>query len=80
MLILRQFLELACRLDFSFSSSWLPSADNAIADAASRFLYTRLRQLAPYLDQQQSSKVLRPLGTQTIANGPRPSHFTYSTA
>ncbi|KAK6987608.1 DNA breaking-rejoining enzyme [Favolaschia claudopus] len=33
--LLRQFLALACRLDFSFSSVWLSSEENAIADAAS---------------------------------------------
>lgn len=79
MQILRSFLELACRLDFSFSSSWLSSAANAIADAASRFLYTRLFELAPHLDSKPSIKALRPLGTQTTPNGPRPSHFTYFT-
>lgn len=79
MQILRSFLELACRLDFSFSSSWLSSADNAIADAASRFLYARLFEIAPHLDPKPSTKVLRLLGTQTIRNGPRPSHFTYFT-
>jgi hypothetical protein len=41
---LRQFLALACRLDFSFSSVWLSSAENAIADAAfSFFFFTHVR-------------------------------------
>lgn len=79
MQILRRFLELACRLDFSFSSSWLSSASNAIADAASRFLYTRLFELAPHLETKPSPKVLRHLGTSNTPNGPRPSHFTYFT-
>lgn len=40
-------LMIAVCLDFSFLSEWLPSAENALA--ASRFQYTQLFQLAPYL-------------------------------
>ncbi|KAF5337417.1 hypothetical protein D9611_003081 [Ephemerocybe angulata] len=36
--ILKSLIALACRLDFSFSSLWLSSSDNAIADAASPVL------------------------------------------
>ncbi|KAF7368055.1 Integrase/recombinase xerD [Mycena sanguinolenta] len=36
--LLRRFLALACRLDFSFSSVWLSSSENSIADAASLVL------------------------------------------
>ncbi|CAK5267110.1 unnamed protein product [Mycena citricolor] len=38
--LFRHFLALSCRLDFSFSSVWLSSKDNSIADAASRFSFT----------------------------------------
>ncbi|KAF5315910.1 hypothetical protein D9611_004922 [Ephemerocybe angulata] len=56
--ILKSLIALACRLDFSFSSVWLSSADNAIADAASQFSFKRMFDLAPYLDSQSSSKRL----------------------
>lgn len=52
MSLLRILLMLAACLDFSFSSDWLSSASNALADAASRFQYARLFQLAPYLPSQ----------------------------
>ncbi|KAJ7731271.1 hypothetical protein B0H16DRAFT_205571 [Mycena metata] len=79
MALLRQFLALACRLDFSFSSVWLSSKENAIADAASRFSFTRMFELAPYLDPQSSSKRLRIGGTNNFPRGPRPSHSTFGT-
>lgn len=50
--LLRALTLLAARLDVSYSVSWLPSAENALADAASRFQFTRLFQLAPYLDRK----------------------------
>ena len=78
--LLRHTLELACRFDFSFSSIWLSSSSNALADAASRFQYARLFELAPYLDRQPSSKAHRLNGSTNFDNIPRPSHFTYSTA
>lgn len=78
--LLRQILELACLFDFSFSSIWLSSASNAIADAASRFQYARLFNLAPFLNRQPSSKVLQLHGSTNFANIPRPSLFTYSMA
>lgn len=55
MAVLRTLLMLAACLEFSFSSSWLSSADNALADAASCFQYTRLFQLAPYLNRKPST-------------------------
>ncbi|GLB36092.1 hypothetical protein LshimejAT787_0303800 [Lyophyllum shimeji] len=38
MRLLRHFLNLACRLDLSFSSVWLSSSENSLADAASPLL------------------------------------------
>ena len=78
--LLRQILELACLFDFSFSSIWLSSTSNAIADAASRFQYARLFNLAPFLNRQPSSKVLQLHGSTNFTNIPRPSLFTYSMA
>ncbi|KAF5361332.1 hypothetical protein D9757_013548 [Collybiopsis confluens] len=42
---------LAASLRFSFTSIWIPSEENALADAASRFQYSRLFELAPHLPQ-----------------------------
>jgi hypothetical protein len=55
MSILRPIVMLAAFLEFSFSSSWLSSISNALADAASRFQYARLFKLAPYLEQKSCS-------------------------
>ena len=78
--LLWQILELACLFDFSFSSIWLSSTSNAIADTASRFQYAQLFNLAPFLNRQPSSKVLQLHGSMNFANIPRPSLFTYSMA
>lgn len=61
MQILRSFLELACRLDFSFSSSWLSSAANAIADAASLFYmhaYSNSHHISTQSPQSRPSVLL----------------------
>jgi hypothetical protein len=79
MTLLRHFLTLACRLDFSFSSVWLSSKENVIADAASRFSFTRMFELAPFLNQQPSSKRLQIGGMNSTPLSPKPSHFTYGT-
>lgn len=55
MALLRDFLGMVACLDFSFSASWLSSKENSLADCASRFLYAKLFELAPYLDRQPSS-------------------------
>ena len=66
MSITRQIVMLAAILEFSFSSSWLPSAMNTLADAASRFKYMRLLHLAPSLSRQ-SCKIYPPLaGTRSM--------------
>ena len=79
LVLLKLIILLACRLDFSFSSVWLSSSDNVIADAASHFSFTCMFELAPYLNQQQSSKVLQIGGTNNTVNGPKPLHFTFGT-
>jgi hypothetical protein len=50
--LVRLIFMLAACLHFSFSSLWLPSSSNALADAASRFQYSRLLQLAPHLNHK----------------------------
>ena len=52
MSVTRQLVMLAAFLDFSFSSSWLPSAANTLADAASRYEFSRLFIAAPSLSRQ----------------------------
>jgi hypothetical protein len=56
--LLRQFLGLACQLDFTFSTEWLPSKENPIADAASRYQFKLLFAIAPYLQAKPSPKAL----------------------
>ncbi|KAF4616706.1 hypothetical protein D9613_008807 [Agrocybe pediades] len=80
MFFLRKLIQLACRLDFSISSVWLSSSENAVADAASRFSFTRMFELAPYLNPKPSSKRLRIGGTPSALSSQKPSPFTYGMA
>jgi hypothetical protein len=68
--LVRHFLALACRLDFTFPAIWISSEDNALADAASRFQFTRLFELAPHLSPKSSPKTLHLLPII-----PPPIHF-----
>jgi hypothetical protein len=79
LLLLRHFLALSCRLDFTFTATWLSSKDNAITDAVSRFAYKRLFELAPYLDHHPSSKQLGllPSSPHHTAPTPRPLHIAF---
>ncbi|KAF5384415.1 hypothetical protein D9615_003302 [Tricholomella constricta] len=79
MKLVQHLIALACRLDFTFSSVWLSSAENSIADAASRFSFTRMFELAPYLNKQPSSKRLQLGGTTKTAATQKPLHFTFGT-
>lgn len=67
--ILWQLLSSSCRLNSTFSSTWLSSTKNTITDTASRFSYTHLFQLAPYLDRQSTSKALQLGGTSGTSSG-----------
>ncbi|KAF5355210.1 hypothetical protein D9757_014770 [Collybiopsis confluens] len=62
--LLRVISMMAASLYFSFTSVWIPSAENALADAASCFQYSRLFELAPHLPRTSSS-------TQSHLNGIR---------
>lgn len=77
MKLIRHLIALACRLDFSFSSKWLPSSENSIADAASHFAFTRMFSIAPWLNQKPSSKHLQLGGSSKTGITPKPLHFTY---
>lgn len=67
--ILRMISMLSAFLNFSFSSSWISTVDNAIADAASRFQYSRLFQLAAHLPRTSSSTKSRITGIKrTLAS------------
>jgi hypothetical protein len=52
MALIRLLSMLAACLNFSYSSIWIPSEENVLADAASRFQYSRLFQLAPHLPRK----------------------------
>ena len=53
--LMRTLQLLAAALDFSFTSFWISSEDNAVADAASRFMYTQLFKFAPHLNKTPTS-------------------------
>lgn len=69
--LLHHFLNLACWLNFTFSSIWLPSAENSLADTASHFSYAWLFLLTPYLNKQLCLKCLWLNGTIVTPNGPK---------
>lgn len=73
MALVRQFVGLACRLDFTFESSWISTHDNAIADAASRFQISRMFELSPYLSRTASSILLSLADSSFTDSNPRPS-------
>jgi hypothetical protein len=76
MTVVRNIAMLASFLQFSFSSSWLPSHMNALADSASRFQYSRLFTLAPSLDSQNCSTNPRLVGIKRMLTCPLPWHFS----
>lgn len=76
MSLLRMLLMLAACLDISFTASWLPSKSNALADAASRFQYSRLFELAPYLDRKTCSPNPRLIGLKRTLSSHDTSHST----
>jgi hypothetical protein len=79
MTILRPIVMLAAFLDFSFSSCWLSSAQNALADAASQFQYAHLFNLAPYLNKKSSLTSPQLSGIKrTLTSRPR-SHSSSGT-
>ena len=80
MSLLRVLLMLAACLDFSFTSSWLSSKENALADAASRFQYSRLFELAPQLERKSSSPNPRLTGLRRTLTSHDKLHSTYGTA
>jgi len=77
MSLLHNFLNLACHPNFTFSSLWLSSSANSLADAASCCLYNRLFSLAPYLNHQPCSKRLPNGGMTETPNGPKPSRSIF---
>lgn len=65
MSVLRTIIMLATALEFSYFS-WLPSTDNPLADCASHFLYEKLFDLAPHLNQQPCSPHLQTSGIKRM--------------
>ncbi|KAF5379032.1 hypothetical protein D9615_006011 [Tricholomella constricta] len=63
--VVRAISMMAAHLKFSYSSTWVPTEENALADAASRFQYTRLLQLAPHLSPKPSSRKPQLIGLNT---------------
>ena len=55
MKIVRTISMLAACLGFTYHSIWIPTEQNVLADAASRFQFDRLFKLAPYLNRKSSS-------------------------
>ncbi|KIJ42035.1 hypothetical protein M422DRAFT_229333 [Sphaerobolus stellatus SS14] len=80
MSVVRQIAMLASYLKFSFSTSWLPSSFNALADSASRFSYSRLFSLAPSISRQSSLIDPRLAGIKRTLNTRPPSLFSSGTA
>lgn len=73
MALIRQFLGFACQLDFEFTSAWISTHDNGVADAASRFQFSRMFELAPHLSRSSSPKLLSLADSRFTSTTPRPS-------
>jgi hypothetical protein len=80
MQLVRNFIALACHIDFTFSSVWLSSSENSLADAASRFQYARLFSLAPHLNKQPSLRRLQLGGMNASQISTKPRHSTFGMA
>ena len=52
MQVLRRCLLLATEHDLDLKARWIPTKDNALADALSRFVYDKVADLAPQLIPQ----------------------------
>ncbi len=77
MMILWMISMLAAFLNFSFSSSWISTVDNAIADAASCFQYSKLFQLAGHLPRTSSSMKSPIIGIKCILASFNARHSIY---
>lgn len=75
MSILRLIVMLAAQLEFSYSSSWLSSTDNALADCASCFMYAQLFKLAPHLKRQPTLPHPPTIGIKRMLTSPDLQHF-----
>ena len=80
MTVLRMVVMLAAQLEFSYSSSWLSSSANVLADCASRYMYTHLFSLAPYLNRQATSPHPQTVGIRRTLMSPGSQHFGYGMA
>src|SRR5882724_612644 len=78
--ILRWIVMLAAWLGFIYSSSWLASGDNSLADTTSCFEYCHLLSMAPYM--QKKPCTLHPLlcGIKHTLTCLPESHTSSSTA
>lgn len=77
MQLLRGFLMMTAELNFTFSAVWLSSAENALADFASRFLYSKLFALAPHLNKKPTLKPHLQCGISPTANTPPRCRSTF---
>ena len=64
--LLWDLLGMAACLDFSFSSSWLSTKENVLANCASHFLYSKLFELALSLNHQPTSSCCHHTGIISI--------------
>ena len=60
--VLRMISMMAVALNFTYRSSWISTSQNALADAASRFQYSRLFRLRDQLSRTSSSTKSRIIG------------------
>lgn len=77
--VVRMIFMLAAFLNFSFSSVWISTSENALADAASRFQYSRLFQLRPTLDRVSSSTKSQITGIKRTLSSLDVQHSTSGT-
>ena len=76
MSVLRQIILLSSVLHFTFSAVWIPTSENALAEAASCFQYSRLFHLAPQLCQTSSTPRSQIIGIRRTLTSLEKSHFS----
>ena len=75
--VLHMIVMLTVQLKFSYSSSWLSSSANVLADCASCYMYNLLFSLAPYLHWQPTSTHPQTVGIRCMLMSQSLQHSGY---
>lgn len=80
MSVLRRCLLIAAECDLEIECQWIPTKENSLADALSRFDYDRITNLAPQLTYPTSSLRHRGFLIYKKQGSPASQHTTFGVA